>query len=705
MFLPLIVATVAAASHYQQGMALWRDGKAAEALPQLMTALLDPDESFYASKQVALMGRYALPLLYRGLWHEEQAVERQSAVILGWIADPEALEPLLMRISYPDAPIEIEYAIRKIGGVTSQKLLSLLEQNDLRNPALLDHKVTSVLRLARASGLPLDPAPLLALVRTIERELRATLETEPHGHAANARLSLLLFLAERKVQAAAAPLVAALDPGAPEPNLEIAGALVDLGPSAAGALSAAFREPRYAALKPLLAVTHFLASGGAEASWAGPASAWLNEVRDDRLRLRETAAVTAWLSREPNPLLLWFQHHDDRDVRKALAPLELEAGVLKKRPGLLAFFLEKTRDPDGDVAAAHLAVASSFLPDGAVESRLSELLSSRDQPAELRRAALEVFASHGRMDRLLPLVRDPSEPLREAAVDSVARHPEPPVVSAVLGLLTEPEPSNAKRQAIWVTTSLWQRSEAKAPLLSLLRSGDPLWLEAARGLAALGASEGVEPFLGWVEAGRLTNREQAASIYFSFTGIPARLAGESPGSFRFEPLPLEPKPPGDELLVLYKERTDFTGWIKVEETWTGKRLFRIDEGKEELKVYDRALFEAIGSGSILCLEQTTSQSVLGPLELTEARAQKARVVPSLPEGELAGLTGEAVVMLVDGDLRTLPLGKEVRLDGARESSWGSAALVPFRFWSRDKVKFDPAPPPSGWLRGQSQPMP
>ncbi len=118
-------------SHYTRGMELWTAGQAAEALPHLMTATKDSQVGFYAARQVALMGRYALPVLNQGLWHREEVIQRQSAIILGWIGENESVEALLLRMKFPDAPMEVEYALQKIGLLSGAQLLDILGQQDL----------------------------------------------------------------------------------------------------------------------------------------------------------------------------------------------------------------------------------------------------------------------------------------------------------------------------------------------------------------------------------------------------------------------------------------------------------------------------------------------------------------------------------------------------------------------------------------------
>jgi len=709
--LAFLILTLAAgaqsplARHYEQGMALWREGKAGEALPHLMSAVLDPETSFYASRQVSLMGQYAQALLYRGLWHEQEAVQRQSAVILGWIGDREAVEPLLLRMQHPDAPLETEYALRKIGGLGSEQLSGLLAVNDWKQAALLDRKTANFVRLADALRLAVDPAPILALVESFEREMAQDLESDPRGHAANARLTLLRFLAERGVKLASAPLVRALEPDSPEANWVIAQALIGLGDASLAPLGEAFRSARLASIRPLLAVTHFLAGGGTEAAWRGPAATWLTDVRESPELLAETASSAAWLSREPNPLLAWFRHHPAPEVRKALAPSDLAAEVVRSRAALKGFYLEKTRDEEVGVAAAHLRVAAKFLPDGEVASRLVEILGTPNEPRLLRETALEIAARQGPGQLLLPVLRSREDPLRAVAVERAAERSEPEVVAAVVGLLQEPEASEAKRAAIRVAAGRWKRGEAKEPLLDLLGNADPLWVEAARGLGALGAREAVEPFVDAVDSGREIGPEEATSIYYLLTGIPARLVGAGAGSLRFEPLPLADRPGEGKVLVVLQEKTDYRGWVKVEERWEGRRIFRLDEGRGELTLYDQSLYQRAKSGAgVLLLEQTIRQAVLNPLEMSETRRQDARFIEALPDGTLAGLQGEEIWIFSDDRLVKIPLGQEVRLS-SEEGTWGSASLIPFRLLDRERILWEEKPPPSGWLREQAQPTP
>ncbi|MFQ5792244.1 MAG: HEAT repeat domain-containing protein, partial [Acidobacteriota bacterium] len=350
-------------SHYEKGMELWRAGKAGEALPHLMTATQDPELSFYAARQVALMGKYALPVLHRGLWHPEETIQRQSAIVLGWIGEPASVEPLLLRLKHANAPVEVEYALRKIGGLAGAQLLGLLEPGDLSNAALLDRKVSGVVRLARALRLPIDPVPLLNVVDALETVKASELAEQPLGHLASARLGLLRFLAERKVSKAAAPLVRAFVPEAEEVNLAVAESLIQLGGASLEPLEGAFRECEDPSLRALMAVTHYFAAEASELSDSAPASVILNEVQSSPARAGEVARFVAWFSTRPNPLLSWFKHHPDAAVRKALAPLDLDEEVVRSRPELKAFYLEKTRDEQPEVSAAHLRLVSRYLPD------------------------------------------------------------------------------------------------------------------------------------------------------------------------------------------------------------------------------------------------------------------------------------------------------------------------------------------------------
>ena len=504
-----------------------------------MSASLDPEISFYATRQASLMGEYALEVLYHGLWHRQAEIQRQSAIILGWIGDRQAVEPLLYRMAFPDAPLEVEYALRKIGGVTTPKLLAYLESATLTNSALLDRQVSGFVRLCRAFAAPVDPVPVWALVEKIDETGAEELEEQPFGHLANVRLSLLLFLAERGVSQAAAPLAEVITPGEEGTNLVVAEALIELGSSSLPALEKVFHNSPDESLRTLLAVTHYFASGASQASMSGPVSFVLNELPSSLELAVDTAGLVARLSRTPNPLLSCFTHHPDAKVRRALAPDELDAEEMRSRPELEPFFLEKTRDPDPEVAAAHLRVVSAFLPDPDVESRLETILGSTGGPLVLRGQALAIVAREGPTRLLVMVLRSRDDPIRLRAVELASQRPEPPVVAAVLSIVREPQPSATKRTAMSVAAEKWRRAEAREPLLELLRSGDPLWLAAARGLAALGVVDAAEPFMAVLDSGRSIEPEEASALYFAFTGIPARVipSGRSgTGRNRFERL-------------------------------------------------------------------------------------------------------------------------------------------------------------------------
>ncbi|MCP5119847.1 MAG: hypothetical protein GY953_54305, partial [bacterium] len=216
---------------------------------------------------------------------------------------------------------------------------------------------------------------------------------------------------------------------------------------------------------------------------------------------------------------------------------------------------------------AHLRLVEDYLPDPDVESRLEEILGDRQELAELRQTALGAVARQGIVGAHLKVLRSPEDPLRPKAVELSVESREPDIVNAVLLLLREPEPTDAKRAAIHVAAERWNRSEAVRPLMGLVRSGDPLWREAARGLAALGVTEAADSFFALIDAGRTIDADEAGALYFMFTGIPARLSGDRPGTYRFESLDLEERPPSDEVLVVLEEKSDYRGWIKVEERW------------------------------------------------------------------------------------------------------------------------------------------
>ena len=689
--------------HYAKGMELWRAGKPAEGLRHLMSASLDPELSFYATRQASLMGEFALQVLYAGLWHEQLEIQRQSAIILGWIGDREAVEPLLYRLGFPDAPLEVEYALRKIGGVTTPELLGFLERATLTNSALLDRQVAGFVRLSRAFAAPVDPVPVLALVEKIEETDAEELEEQPRGHLANAQLSLLLFLAERGVSKAAEPLARSIDTGAEDANLILAEALIELGPVSLPALEQVFHNPPEESLRTLLAVTHYFASGALETSMTGMVSFVLNELASAPELAVETAALVARLSGVPNPLLSWFEHHPDPEVRKVLAPVELDAEKIRSRPELRSFFLEKTRDSDPEVATEHLQVLSAYLPDPEVESRLEAILASTLGPLLLREQALEVVTRHGPTRLLVGVLQSPDDPMRLRAVELASERPEPSVVQAVLSIVQEPQPSATKRAAMAVAAEDWKRLEASAPLLDLLRSGDALWLEASRGLAALGVAEAVDPFLAMLERGAAIDPEEASALYFAFTGIPASFARSDSGDAVFQRLSLKWRPPPGKVLVVLTEKSDYQGWVKVEERWEEDRVFRLDEGAGELVLYDRGLFDQVEQGAgILLLEETVRQAVLNPLELAETRTQKARALDAFPEFPFAGLEDGKLRLLHRGEWVSVGLGKDLR-DVGRDPKWGRSALVPLHLFDRERIRWSEDPPPSGWLLNDPQP--
>ena len=235
--------------------------------------------------------------------------------------------------------------------------------------------------------------------------------------------------------------------------------------------------------------------------------------------------------------------------------------------------------------------------------------------------------------------------MRLRAVEAAGESSDPEVVSAVLSILREPTPSATKREAIEVAAEKWKRAEAEQPLLELLRSGDPLWLAAARGLAALGVTEAVDPFVALLDSssssgsGASVDPEEASAIYFALTGIPARFVRVGANGHRFDRLALQFRPPPGRVLIVLRERSDYQGWVKVEERWEGERIFRLDEGQGELVLYDRALFEQVERGAgVLLLEESVRQSVLNPLELTETRQQKAEALAALPAPPFADWT-------------------------------------------------------------------
>ena len=691
--------------HYQRGMELWRAGEPAEALRHLMSASLDPDLSLYATRQASLMGEFALELLYHGLWHRQEEIQRQSAIILGWIGNGKAVVPLLYRMGFPDAPLEVEYALRKIGDVTPAQLTGLLEHAALDNSALLDRQVSSFVRLCRAFAAPIDPVPVGALVDRIEETGAVELEEQPLGHRANARIQLLLFLAERGVAGAAAPLAGAIQPGAEETNLTLADALIQLGPASAPSLENAFHKPPDPSLRTLLAVTHYFASGASETAMTGPVSFILNELSTRPESAVAMASLVAHFSRRPNPLLSWFTHHPQPEVRRALAPRELNDEEVRARAELQSFFLEKTRDPDPQVAAAHLRVLSAFLPDKEVESRLEGILFSGEAPLVLREEALQIAKERALGRLLVAVLASPDHPLRLRAVEAASESTDPEVVSAVLAILQEPSPSATKRSAIAVAAEKWKRAEARQPLWELLGSGDPLWLAAARGLASLGVTEAVDPFLVMLDSGIPIDPEDASALYFAFTGIPSRFVRDAAGGHRFEPLSLEWRPPPGKVLIVLREKSDYQGWVKVEERWKGKRLFRLDEGRGELVLYDRELFSHVEEGAgILVLENSVRQTPLNPLDLTESHQQEAEALVSLPAPPFAGLEADGLLLLHGGRWVKVAFGRDLR-DQEGEGGWGRSALVPLRFFDRDSIRWSEEAPPSGWLSADPQPLP
>jgi hypothetical protein len=199
--------------------------------------------------------------------------------------------------------------------------------------------------------------------------------------------------------------------------------------------------------------------------------------------------------------------------------------------------------------------------------------------------------------------------------------------------------------------------------------------------------------------------DEAGALYFSFTGIPARLEGRGPGSFRFVPSDLPGRPPRDKVFVVLRERSDYQGWVKVEERWEEERRFRLDEAAEELVLYDESVFDRVSAGGVVVvLEDTVRQRVLNPMELTELREQAVQVIENLPEFPFAGLDGDELRLLHRGRWVNLPPGKDLR-DDSEGGGWGRSALVAVGLLDRERVRFDPAPPPSGWLQGEPQPVP
>lgn len=699
-------------AHYERGMELWRAGQPAEALRHLMSASLDPDLALYASRQASLMGEFALEVLYHGLWHREAEIQKQSAIILGWIGKPDAVDALLYRMGFPDAPLEVEYALRKIGGVTAPQLLAPLENTNLDNAALVDRQVSSFVRLCQALELPVDPERVWTLIERIEEAGADELEEQPMGHRAGARLRLLLFLAQRGVDEAAAPLAGSVRVGAGDANRTVAEALFALGPASVDPLEKAFQDASDGSMRILLAVAHYFSSGATETAMTGPIAFVLNELSLESAPSTdsavELASLVARFSRKPNPLHSWFTNYPEPAVRRALAPEVLDPYAMRARAELTPFFLDKTRDRDLGVSMAHLRVLSAMLPNPQVESRLDAILRSPDEPLPLREEALRIAAEHSLNAILLPLLAQQDHPLRLRAVEALAESPEsadPEILAAVLSIVREPTPSATKRAAIEVAAQKWKRADTGPPLLELLRSGDPLWLPAARGLAALGVTEAADPFIAILDSGASIDPEEASAIHFALTGTPARFVRVGANEYRFDRLALQWGPPPGRVLVILRERSDYQGWVKVEERWEGERLFRLDEGQGELVFYDRALFEQVERGAgVVLLEQTVRQSVLSPLELTETRQQKAEVLAALPAPPFAGLEYGGLLLLHQGRWVTVPLGRDLR-DEEEKDSWGRSALVPLRFFDRERIRWSDKAPPAGWLRNDPQPAP
>jgi hypothetical protein len=303
------------------------------------------------------------------------------------------------------------------------------------------------------------------------------------------------------------------------------------------------------------------------------------------------------------------------------------------------------------------------------------------------------------------LQSSPDDPMRLRAVELASERPEEPsVVQAVLSIVEEPAPSATKRAAMAVAAEDWKRPEASGPLLDLLRSGDTLWLEAARGLAALGVAEAVDPFVAMLERGAAIEPQEATALHFAFTGIPVSLARSDSGETVFQPVSLKLRPPRDKVLVVLTEKSDYQGWVKVEERWGGDRLFRLDEGAGELVLYDRRLFDQVEQGAgILLLEETIRQAILNPLELTETRTQKARAVTALPDFPYAGLEDGKLRLFHRGEWVSVGMGKDLR-DLGRNPKWGRSALVPLGLFDRDRIRWSDDPPPSGWLLKDPQPV-
>jgi hypothetical protein len=456
-------------------------------------------------------------------------------------------------------------------------------------------------------------------------------------------------------------------------------------------------------LRALLSVVHYLASGAHSLETSGPVSVALNEAQADAARARHLAELAASFSPGPNALLDWFRHHPDAEVRKALAPLELSRETLRSRQELKSYFLEKTRDPEPDVATAHIRLVARYLPDEEVESRLGQILLSRQELALLRDASLEAAAQNGGARLLRAVLERSDDPLRAKAVELAVDLSEPELIMAVLGILREPRASNAKRAAIRLTAEEWKRPEAKAPLLEILRTGGPLWKEASRGLAVLGSPEAADYLLALIDSGRTIDPDEAGALYFSFSGIPSRLTGRGPGSYQFVPLDLDGGPPEEKVLVVLTEKSDYRGWVKVEERWEEERSFLLDEGRNELILYDRAAYDRLASGAgVVLLEDTVRQEVLDPLELSERRRQTVEVLPSLPSYPFAGLEDGKLRLLHRGRWITLDVNEDLR-DESERSGWGRSAVVHLGFYDRENIRFSAKPPPSGWLRDEPQP--
>jgi hypothetical protein len=298
---------------------------------------------------------------------------------------------------------------------------------------------------------------------------------------------------------------------------------------------------------------------------------------------------------------------------------------------------------------------------------------------------------------------NPGDPLRRKAVEWSAGRTESEVITAVLAILREAEPSEAKRAAIELAAVEWRRSEAVVPLAEMVRTGDSLWKEAARGLAALGSDEAVESFVALIDSGRTIEPDEAGALYFAFTGVASRLTGTGPGTYQFLPLGLDSRPAADKVLVILREKSDYQGWVKAEERWNGRRLFHLDEARGELTLYDQSMYDRVASGAgIVVLDDSVRQTVLSPLELSELREQKVKVIDELPERPFAGLDGRVLRMLYQGRWTDVALGRDLRDEGGR-AGWGRSALVPLGLFDRDRIRFSAEPLPSGWLKDEPQP--